>query len=967
MSLGAAWNPCLLVLIGVVGATGCSGGGGGSSAPGFSVADVAVDEGDAGTSNVTITVSLSSPVDEETRVSFAGSVVSGADAATGGTDYIVPIPNTLVFDAGVTTRTFQVAVVGDTLDELDERFGIQLLLPVGPVGLADSLGVVTIRDDDPQSALSIDDVAIDEGDAGTSSLAFTITLAPASGREVRVAHATSNGTASAGSDYVAASGTRTFAAGQTSQSVVVTINGDGVVENDESFSMVLSAPVGATLADATGIGLIRNDDAPSGDLGLDARPANPTCVAPARPTSASDVDIEEAFPTAPNFSSMTKILQAPGDGTRWFVLEKSGRIKVLPIANPAAAATWIDLSDRVEDPGEGGLLGMAFHPSWPGTRQVFVSYTAAGSPLVSRISRLILDDVSTPSPPTEQILLTVDQPFENHNGGEIAFGPDGYLYFGLGDGGDGDDPFNLSQNPTRLLGKMLRIGVVGVGFPSPAYTIPPDNPNAANAKCGPGTNAQACPEIYATGFRNPWRFGFDPPTGALYVGDVGENSREEIDLVELGGNYGWNCREGTIAHASSGDCSGAFIEPLVDIAHSTGNFAVTGGYVYRGSDIPGLEGRYVFGDFQSGNIFALVPDGSGGFTTDLLVSSGSNNSAFGVDAQGELHVASFTSGRILRLVPSGGGGGNTIPSDLEDTGCAAPGDPAQPSSGLVPYGLQAPFWSDGAAKSRWLGIPDGTTIAIGSISGSAGGDFTLPTGSVIRKDFRLNGQLIETRLLMRHPDGIWGGYTYEWNDAQTAATRVIGGKLRDVQGQSWIYPSEAACLQCHTATAGFALGPEVSQLNGNLTYPSTGRTANQLDTLAGVGYFSAPLPGPAASLPRLADPVDVGASLGSRARAWLHTNCSQCHRPGGPTPSSMDLRASTALSATNACNVAPQSGSFGIASARLVAVGDPARSIVVYRANRRDANGMPPIGSHLVDAAGVALLEDWIESLASCN
>ncbi len=196
---------------------------------------------------------------------------------------------------------------------------------------------------------------------------------------------------------------------------------------------------------------------------------------------------------------------------------------------------------------------------------------------------------------------------------------------------------------------------------------------------------------------------------------------------------------------------------------------------------------------------------------------------------------------------------------------------------------------------------------------------------------------------------------------------MIGGKTRSVQGQTWIYPSEGACLQCHTSAAGFSLGPEIAQLNGSLSYAETGRTANQLDTLAGVGMFSAPLPGPSGSLPALVDPSDSGESLSDRARAWLHTNCSQCHRPGGPTPSGMDLRFSTALNATNACDAAPQSGSFGIANARLIAPGDAARSVVIYRANHRDASGMPPIGSGIVDAAGVALLSDWVESLSGCN
>lgn len=817
-------------------------------------------------------------------------------------------------------------------------------------------------------ALSIADAQLIEGDSGSSNLVFTVTLDPASDGVVSVAFATSDLVAASTSDYVAATGTRTFGIGQTSQTIAIGINGDTVLELDETFRVALSAPSGATLADATATGTILNDDAASGGVGLDARPANSTCLAPTRPTSNASVSTVDAFPTAPDFSEMTKILQAPGDASRWYVLEKAGLIKVFSVSNPADVATWIDLVGPVDDQGEGGLLGLAFHPNWPATREVFVSYTTAGSPLVSRISRLILDDVSNPSTPVEQILLSVNQPFNNHNGGDIAFGGDGFLYIGLGDGGSAGDPGNLSQNPTRLLGKFLRIGVVGVAFPTPGYTIPGDNPHAGNPRCGPGSNAAACPEIYATGFRNPWRWSFDGPSGSLFAGDVGQNEREEIDLVVRGGNYGWDCREGFASYPGGGTCTGPFLDPLVDLDHGGGDASITGGFVYRGSTIGTLVGRYVFGDFGSGRLYALQSNGTGGYLSDLLLDTSENISSFGQGVDGELYFSGYSSGRIRRIAPPGGGAPvDPIPSDLVDTGCVDLGDPTRPAAGLVPYSVQAPFWSDGAAKERWLALPDATTIDVGTVSGSAGGDFGFPNGSVILKNFRLAGQLIETRLLMRHPDGVWAGYTYEWNDAQTAATRVVGGKLRSVQGQQWIYPSEGACMQCHTSVAGFALGPEIAQLNGLLSYAATGRTANQLETLAGIGMLTAPLPAPPASLPALVDPGNPGAPLASRARAWLHTNCAQCHRPGGPTPSGMDLRFSTALAAMNACDATPQSGSLGLANARLIAPGDPARSVLLARVNRRDANGMPPLGSNQVDAAGVALLSDWIQSLSGCN
>ena len=220
---------------------------------------------------------------------------------------------------------------------------------------------------------------------------------------------------------------------------------------------------------------------------------------------------------------------------------------------------------------------------------------------------------------------------------------------------------------------------------------------------------------------------------------------------------------------------------------------------------------------------------------------------------------------------------------------------------------------------------------------------------------------------MRHPDGVWAGYTYAWNSQQTEATRVQGGSTVNIDGQDWIFPSEGQCMECHTSAAGFALGPEVAQLNRDFTYPATSRTANQLETLDHVVMFASPLPGPASSLAAMADPEDTNAATEDRARAYLHTNCSQCHRPGGQIPSSMDFRYDTPLSATNACDVIPSEGDLGIANARLIAPGDAARSLVIERMTRRDIHGMPPIGSNIVDADGQALLTGWINALANCN
>jgi uncharacterized repeat protein (TIGR03806 family) len=311
---------------------------------------------------------------------------------------------------------------------------------------------------------------------------------------------------------------------------------------------------------------------------------------------------------------------------------------------------------------------------------------------------------------------------------------------------------------------------------------------------------------------------------------------------------------------------------------------------------------------------------------------------------------------------AGGSTGGTIPTQLSATGCVNPSNATQPASGLIPYAPNAPFWSDGSTKARFLALPNGQNITVG-----ADGDWDFPNGSVLVKNFAIGARLVETRLFMRHTNGNWGGYTYEWNGGGTDATRVVGGKTVQVAGQSWIFPSESQCFACHTQASGRSLGLETAQLNGNLLYTATNRTANQIVTLNAINTLSPPITATPASLPSMPDPYGSSGTAAERARAWLHTNCSHCHRPGGGTPTTLDLRYTTSLAQTNACDVAPQAGGLGIANARLIAPGSADRSIIVARANRRDAVAMPPLASTRVDTAGIAVVSGWINALTSCN
>lgn len=697
--------------------------------------------------------------------------------------------------------------------------------------------------------------------------------------------------------------------------------------------------------------------------GLDTRPANATCVAWPRPSAGSNISLSRF--TTLSFITPIGLLQAPGDNSRWFVIQQDGVVKQFSGTNPASTSNFIDITDRVRDGGEMGLLGMAFHPNFPTDNRVFLSYTNGTSPLVSRISAFTSSDGgATLNPGSETILLTVEQPETNHNGGHIAFGPDGFLYIGFGDGGGGGDVHGdrgNGQRLTTLLGKLLRIDIDG----ATPYEIPPSNPYAANAVCpAAGRASGECPEIFAYGLRNPWRWNFDRANGELWLADVGQGQWEEVDQVTLGGNYGWRCREG--AHdfniGTPGCSAGGLIDPVTEYNHTLGN-SITGGYVYRGSQSTSLVGRYLFGDFGSGRIWAWIAENAAQPREPTqLLDTDLNISSFGQGNDGELYVVNY-GGTLHRINFTTSGASNTAPALLSQTGCVTAADPKLPASGLIPYAINAPFWSDGADKERWLALPNGQNIAV-----QGDGDWNFPNGTVLMKNFRVGTRLIETRLFMRHPDGVWGGFSYEWNAAQTEANLLEGGGVRDIGGgQNWIFPSESQCLDCHTQAAGRALGLETAQLNRSFTYAQTGRSANELTTLNHIGFLT-PAITDAATQPALADPFVSTASLNDRARAYLHTNCSQCHRPGGPTPSNMDLRYTTSLVATNACNVSPQSGDLGLGvNARLIAPGSSANSLLVNRMNRRDSAAMPPLGSNIVDAAGVTLVTQWIDGLSACQ
>ncbi len=359
------------------------------------------------------------------------------------------------------------------------------------------------------------------------------------------------------------------------------------------------------------------------------------------PPEPGGYQVEKAFPDL-SFSNPL-FLDHAGDGSnRLFVVEQGGTIEVFENdASTSNATVFLDISDRLVSGGERGLLGLAFHPDYENNGYFYVNYTAdnGGNTVISRFE-VSADNPEQADPNSETILLEYDQPYSNHNGGHLAFGPDGYLYIASGDGGSGGDPDNNAQRPETLLGNILRIDVDGSSNGN-NYAIPPDNPFVDNDQ---GYRE----EVFAYGLRNPWRFSFDSDNGTLLAGDVGQNQYEEIDIIENGGNYGWNIMEGEHCYnASSCDQSGLIL-PIWEYDHGEGQ-SITGGYVYRGQALNGLTGRYIYGDFTSGRIWALEFSDPENPTNTELIDSDLNISSFGTDADNELYICSFD-GNIYRLV-----------------------------------------------------------------------------------------------------------------------------------------------------------------------------------------------------------------------------------------------------------------------------------------------------------------------------
>jgi glucose/arabinose dehydrogenase/mono/diheme cytochrome c family protein len=704
------------------------------------------------------------------------------------------------------------------------------------------------------------------------------------------------------------------------------------------------------------------------------------------------------YATEPAFGSLrftdpVAILTPPGETNRLFVVEQRGRVAVIPDLRQPERQVFLDLTSRVAGgtpSDERGLLGMAFHPGYATNRQFYLFYstTQPGS-LHQRVSRFLAssDDANLAVAGSEVVLIQQFDEAGNHNGGDLHFGRDGYLYVSLGDEGGQNDAYNNSQRIDRdFFSGILRIDVDGrAGSLEPnahpavragTYRVPADNPwvgaTEFNGRSVDPTRVRT--EFWAVGLRNPWRMSFDPVTGALWTGDVGGSVREEINRIVGGGNYGWAYREGTLAGPKSGQAPVGFVSepPVVAYAHGNGTMqgrSVTGGVVYRGQRLSQLHGAYVFSDYVSGNLWA-VHDPYGSTPSMVRLTSRNGVAGFGVDPRnGDVLLADQPGDGLRRLVYAGEPVGAPLPPTLAETGVFSDLETLTPAPGVQAYAINLPFWSDGAEKQRWVVRPmDG-----GKIGFRRDEPWQFPLGMVWVKHFELQlnpddpstRRRVETRLLVRNAGGVHG-FTYRWTDPPTNAVLVaeegMEGTVEVWDGdavwqQPWSYPSRAQCLQCHTPAAGWALSFHTRQLHRDGEVGGMG-PGSQLEWMAEAGYFET-APEGLETLPFHADPADEEASVEWRVRSWLDVNCAGCHQPGGGALGAWDARARVPLSLTGLVD-GRLNNDEGDALNRLVAPGDVPRTMLHSRVTRLGEGRMPPITSRVVDEVSAALLRRWV-------
>ncbi|MBA4064288.1 MAG: hypothetical protein C0501_11365 [Isosphaera sp.] len=716
-------------------------------------------------------------------------------------------------------------------------------------------------------------------------------------------------------------------------------------------------------------------------FGLEKRELWTTSKVKGSPEPPAPFQMVKSYPKL-KFDEALELAPVPGRKA-WVIAERAGKLHWFD-ADPAKAEPKLLLDVKQT------VYGVVLHPKFAENGYVYVSVmTAPDKPEGTRVSRYTVTDraAMTADPKSETVVFT--WPSGGHNGGCLRFGPDGMLYISTGDGSGIADSLETGQNLGTVLGKILRIdvdkedGEPGGVSPRRNYSIPKDNPFV-------GTSG-ARGEVWAYGIRQAWRVSFDAATGDLWAGEVGQDLWEMVYRVQKGGNYGWSVQEG--AHPFRPERKKGptpILKPVVEHNHAEFR-SITGGFVYHGTKRPELKGAYLYGDYDTGKVWMLRYDAKADRVTEHreLCDTTLRIVAFAQDAAGEVYALNFIDGGIYELAPTppAAKGGPEFPRKLSETGLFADVAAHTPARGLIPYSVNAELWSDGASKERFIAVPGEAKIEFETVTypqpapGSVPG-WRFPDGTVFVKTFSLETEpgkkrRLETRLLVvervagteEYGDQVWSGYTYVWNDEQTDAV------LADAKGvdreftvktaagerkQTWHFPSRAECTMCHTVTAKYTLGVNTAQMNRDHDYG--GVVANQLATLEHIGLFDKKLPKPPAELGKLADPRDPKADLDARARAYLHANCSHCHRKWGGGNAEFQLLSTLAVKDLGV-DAKPGQGTFDLKDPRILVPGDPARSMLYHRMTRVGLGRMPHIASNVVDEPAVTLIRDWIKAM----
>jgi putative heme-binding domain-containing protein len=708
------------------------------------------------------------------------------------------------------------------------------------------------------------------------------------------------------------------------------------------------------------------------------------------PNPPAPYSVERVFPKLA-FTNPIDMAFMPGS-ERVLMLEQGGKLFSF-LNRPDVAHADLVVDFRKHHRPFDSAYAIAFHPGFLTNRYVFINYNEPGGrndgSFISRFT------VSTNHPPTidaasEKIILRWLS--GGHNGCTLAFGNDGFLYFSTGDAANPDPPdmpYKTGQDISDLLASILRIDV-DRAHGTTNYATPSDNPFVDM----PG----ARPEVWAFGFRNPWRMSFDRATGDLWVGDVGWEQWEMVYRVRRGGNYGWAITEGPNPHVRTDvkQGPGPILPALCAIPHSEGA-SITGGHVYRGAKLPKLRGAYVYGDWETGKFWALRHDGDKLVSNDELCDTALKPVSFALDSQGELLVLDYNGG-LYRFAPNTAPPANqAFPRKLSETGLFTSLNPLTPAPGTVSYRINAPMWNDYATTDWLLAVPgDDAIVTDGGVGNIAGATWFFPTNTVLARTLTLEMEAgkaasrrrLETQLL--HWDGqAWNPYTFRWNAAQTDAD-LVGSEGTNVlfavtdpdapggrRDTAWRFMSRSECLRCHNAWAGDALTLNWLQLGARSTRregpPASAASiqsflapaATELERFEQLGLLR--IKRPPKPLPPLVNPYEATFPLADRARSWLHVNCAGCHRFGAGGGAVLHLNFDKSLPELRALDEKPTRGDFGIGGARIIAPGDPFASVLLWRISTEGAGHMPIIGSRLVDVAGLKLVQEWIRSLRTLS